>query len=162
MIGLRSIVATTRFRGAVAGVPDYPLAANASGRALRSPKTAFMRSESVSFRLSNTRRQITEQASLSRAGFGNAHSSATRANNGIPMGAWLTRERSELRSVRINYGEGVIYNLGTMPLPSRSHPTSYHVRIDGDRVLLDHPKPAEADVPHRPDVLVLGEPPTSC
>ncbi|MDT7676908.1 MAG: hypothetical protein QOD82_4810, partial [Pseudonocardiales bacterium] len=79
-----------------------------------------------------------------------------------PMGAWLTRERSELRSVRINYGEGVIYNLGTMPLPSRSHPTSYHVRIDGDRVLLDHPKPAEADVPHRPDLLVLGEPPTSC
>jgi hypothetical protein len=50
MIGLRSIAATTRFQGAVAGVPDYPLAANASGRALRSPKTAFMRSESVSFR----------------------------------------------------------------------------------------------------------------
>jgi hypothetical protein len=88
---------------------------------------------------------------------GSAHTPTTRTDNGIPMGAWLDRERPGLRSVTINYGAGVIYNLGTTPLPSRDHPASYRVRLDDDRLLLDHPSPAEADVPHRPDLFMLGQ-----
>jgi erythromycin esterase-like protein len=81
---------------------------------------------------------------------GNAHTPTARTRLGIPMGAWLARERRGLRSVQINYGPGAVYNMASKPLASSGRPTSYRVRLDDDRLLLDHPGPEEADVPHRP------------
>ena len=75
------------------------------------------------------------------------------------MGAWLAGERPGLRSVRINYGDGVVYNLGPTPITARDQPMGHRVRLAGDRLLLDHPDPVEADVPHRPDLFTPGEPP---
>lgn len=82
---------------------------------------------------------------------GNAHTPTTRTKLGIPMGAWLAQERHGLRSVQINYGKGAIYNMASKPLGSSDQLTSYRVRLDDDRLLLDHPSPEKADVPHRPD-----------
>jgi hypothetical protein len=90
-----------------------------------------------------------------------AHTLTAPTENGIPMGAWLARERPGLRSVTIKYGAGVIHNLAQTPLASRDHPASCRVRLDDGRLLLDHPSPTEADVPRRPDLFVLGEPPAS-
>lgn len=82
---------------------------------------------------------------------GNAHTPTTRTKLGIPMGAWLAEERHGLRSVRINYGKGAIYNMASKPLASSDQLTSYRVRLHDDRLLLDHPSPEEAHVPHRPN-----------
>jgi hypothetical protein len=81
---------------------------------------------------------------------GNAHIPTTRTRLGIPMAAWLAQERHGLRSVQINYGKGAIYNMASKQLASSARLTSYRVRLDDDRLLLDHPGPEEADVPHRP------------
>jgi hypothetical protein len=89
---------------------------------------------------------------------GNAHTPTGRTSSGIAMGAWLARERPGLRSIRITYGDGLIYNLGSTPLASRNDPATFRVRLDGDQLLLDHPGPMEADVPHRPDLFVPGTP----
>lgn len=80
---------------------------------------------------------------------GNAHTPTSRTGNGVPMGAWLARERPGLRSIQITYGDGGTYNFGPVPLLARDQPTSYRIRLDGAALLLDHPSPAEADVPHR-------------
>ena len=84
---------------------------------------------------------------------GDAHTPTARTAHGVPMGAWLAEQRPGLRSIRIDYASGVIYNLGAKPLTTRNHPTSYRLRLDDDRLLLDHPGPDEADVPHRPDAV---------
>ncbi|MFR9804454.1 hypothetical protein ACL02T_19525 [Pseudonocardia sp. RS010] len=92
---------------------------------------------------------------------GNGHTPTEPTANGIPAGAWLTQTRPGLRAIRINYGDGTIYNLGTRPLSGRGQPTDdYRLRLDDDRLLLDHPSPAEADVPHRSDVLPADHPDT--
>jgi hypothetical protein len=69
-----------------------------------------------------------------------------------PMGAWLAQERPGLRTVWINYGHGGIYNMTSKRLAPSEQPTTYRVRLEGDRVLLDHPDPEEADVPHRSEL----------
>ncbi|SDH68577.1 hypothetical protein [Pseudonocardia oroxyli] len=71
---------------------------------------------------------------------GNAHTLTEPTANGIPAGAWLTQTRPGLGAIRINYGDGTIYNLGTRTLSGREQPIDdYRVRLDDDRLLLDHP-----------------------
>jgi len=91
---------------------------------------------------------------------GSAHTPLARTDNGVPMGDWLSRARPGLASIEVNYGDGTLFNFDTIPLrTSRGQPADFRIRMDEGRPVLDHPGPVEADVPYRPDLFTLGEPP---
>jgi hypothetical protein len=81
---------------------------------------------------------------------GNAHTPTRLTQLGIPMGAWLHRQRPGVREIRINYGSGRYYN--TQPCRF-THPGLPPRRIqlhqEHGLLVLDLPTAAEAIVPHR-------------
>lgn len=81
---------------------------------------------------------------------GNAHTPTGPIDLGIPMGAWLNRQRPGVREIRINYGSGRYYN--SQPCQFTHHgPPPQQIRLhQQDGVLvLDLPTAEEAIVPHR-------------
>ena len=80
---------------------------------------------------------------------GNAHTPTRPSQRGIPMGAWLHRQRPGVREIRINYGSGR-YN--TQPCRF-THPGLPPRRIqlhqEHGLLLPGLPTAAEAIVPHR-------------
>ena len=84
---------------------------------------------------------------------GNAHTPTRPTQLGIPMGAWLDRQRPGVQEIRINYGSGRYYSAQPCQFAHRRLP-SRQIRLhqqDGSLVL-DLPTAQEATVPHRPEV----------
>ena len=81
---------------------------------------------------------------------GNAHTPTRPTQPGIPMGAWLHRQRPGVREIRINYGSGRYYNTQpcrfTHPGPP---PRRIQLHQEHGLLVLDLPTAAEAIVPHR-------------
>jgi hypothetical protein len=81
---------------------------------------------------------------------GSYHTATRPIDLGVPMGAWLARQRPGVRAIRIRYGSGYFYNLESRQF----HPSSpqRHVRLHQQRgeLVLDLPSAGEAVVPHRP------------
>jgi len=81
---------------------------------------------------------------------GNAHTPTSPIELGIPMGAWLRRQRPGVREIRINYGSGWYYN--TQPCrftPDGAPPRQIRLHQDHGLLVLDLPTAEEAIVPHR-------------
>ena len=81
---------------------------------------------------------------------GNAHTPTSPIELGIPMGAWLRRQRPGVREIRINYGSGWYYN--TQPCRFTHHgapPRQIRLHQDHGLLVLDLPTAEEAIVPHR-------------
>jgi hypothetical protein len=81
---------------------------------------------------------------------GNAHTPVRPIELGVPMGAYLARQRQGVREIRINYCGGYYYNLR----PARFAPTGPQRRQlrlyqRGDALVLDLPSASEAIVPQR-------------
>jgi hypothetical protein len=88
---------------------------------------------------------------------GNAHTPTRPTELGIPMGAWLDRQRPGVREISINYGSGRFYN--TQPCRfahRRLPPRQIRLHQQDGLLVLDLPTAQEAIVPHRPEV---GPPP---
>jgi hypothetical protein len=82
---------------------------------------------------------------------GGYHTPTSPIDLGVPMGAWLARERPGVRQIQISYGGGRFYNVGPRRFHRRMNPHQ-PVRLhqqDGELVL-DLPQAAEAVVLHRP------------
>jgi hypothetical protein len=82
---------------------------------------------------------------------GNAHTLTGPTQLGVPMGAWLNRQRPGVREIRINYGSGWYYN--TRPCRfAHPSPRPRQIRLHQPHGLLtlDLPTAKEAIVPHRP------------
>ena len=81
---------------------------------------------------------------------GNAHTPIGPIELGIPMGAWLHRQRPGVREIRINYGSGWYYN--TRPCRFTHHglpPRQILLHQEHGLLVLDLPTAEEAIVPHR-------------
>lgn len=81
---------------------------------------------------------------------GGYHTPTSPIDLGVPMGAWLARQRPGVRQIQISYGGGYFYNAGPRQF-HRSMSPHQPVRLhqhDGELVL-DLPQAAEAVVPHR-------------
>ena len=92
---------------------------------------------------------------------GNAHTPTRPTQLGIPMGAWLDRQRPGVQEIRINYGSGRYYSAQPCQFAHRRLP-SRQIRLhqqDGSLVL-DLPTAQEAIVPHRPEVFPPPAPTT--
>ena len=82
---------------------------------------------------------------------GGAHTPASPAGLGVPMGARLAGQRPGVRDIQIRYGGGNYYNCEPRQFPRYLSPEG-QVRLhqqDG-RLLLDLPAATEAAVPQRP------------
>ena len=82
---------------------------------------------------------------------GNAHTPVSPIELGVPMGAWLARQRPGVREIRISYGGGGYYNGGPRQFVRSADPQD-KMRLyqhDGELVL-DLPLATEAVVPQRP------------
>lgn len=81
---------------------------------------------------------------------GNAHTPTSPIELGIPMGAWLNRQRPGVREIRINYGSGWYYN--SQPCRFDQHgppPHQIQLRQQHGLLVLDLPTAQQAIVPHR-------------
>jgi hypothetical protein len=81
---------------------------------------------------------------------GNAHTPTGPIELGIPMGAWLHRQRPGVREIRINYGSGRYYN--TQPCRFAQHdPQPHQIQLHQGHglLVLGLPTAEEAIVPHR-------------
>ena len=81
---------------------------------------------------------------------GNARTPTSPIQLGIPMGAWLNRQRPGVREIRINYGSGRYYN--TQPGRFTHYgPPPHQLRLHQQQgvLVLDLPTAEEAIVPHR-------------
>ena len=82
---------------------------------------------------------------------GGYHTPTAPLELGVPMGAWLARQRPGVREIQISYGGGRFYNLGPCQFDRRISPQQ-PIRLhqhDGELVL-DLPVASEAVVPQRP------------
>jgi hypothetical protein len=81
---------------------------------------------------------------------GNAHTLTGPTELGIPMGAWLNRQRPGVREIRINYGGGRYYNTHPCRFAHRG-PPQHQIRLRQQHglLVLDLPAAEEAIVPHR-------------
>ena len=81
---------------------------------------------------------------------GNAHTPTHGIEWGMPMGAFLVRQRQGVRDIRISYGGGSFYNAG----PRRFQPAGLSGQIvlhqEDGAIVLGLPTAREAVVPHRP------------
>lgn len=83
---------------------------------------------------------------------GNAHTSADPTHLGVPMGAWLDRQRPGAREIRINYSSGRYYSARPCRFASRGRPPrQIKLRQQHGLLVLDLPTAEEAVVPHRPE-----------
>jgi len=80
---------------------------------------------------------------------GNAHTPTEPTELGVPMGAWLARQRPGVREIRIRYGGGRYYNVRPRRFsPHGSRPRQ--VRLHQHNTLtLDLPDASEAVVPQQ-------------
>lgn len=82
---------------------------------------------------------------------GNAHTPAGGTELGIPLGAWLARQRPGIREIRIGYGSGRYYNLGPRRFRvARQRPRQVRLCELNGGLVLDLPAAREAVVPSRP------------
>jgi hypothetical protein len=82
---------------------------------------------------------------------GGYHTPTSLIELGVPMGAWLARQRPGVREIQIRYGGGSFYNCGPQQFDRRMSPQQ-PIRLhqhDGELVL-DLPVASEAVVPQRP------------
>jgi hypothetical protein len=82
---------------------------------------------------------------------GNAHTPASPTDLGVPLGAWLARQRPGIREIRIRYGGGRFWNSGSRRFARRASPYG-PVRLyqDAGEFVLDLPVATDAVVPQRP------------
>jgi len=88
---------------------------------------------------------------------GNAHTPTSPTELGIPMGAWLNRQRPGVREIRINYGSGRSYN--SQPCRFAHHglpPRQIRLRQQHGSLVLDLPTAQEAIVPQIREMSVKG------
>ena len=81
---------------------------------------------------------------------GGYHTPTSPIELGVPMGAWLARQRPGVREIQIRYGGGSFYNLGPREFERRmspEQPVRLHQQHGG--LVLDLPWASEAVVPHR-------------
>ncbi len=83
---------------------------------------------------------------------GNAHTPTWPTSLGLPLGAYLARQRPGVRSIRIKYGSGRFYNLEPRRFRPRVNVRRSQVRLRRQRghLVLDLPGASEATVPQRP------------
>jgi hypothetical protein len=82
---------------------------------------------------------------------GSYHTATSPIELGVPMGAWLARQRPGIRAIRISYGSGHFYNAGPRPFhPSNSPQRQVRLHQQRGELILDLPSAGEAVVPHRP------------
>ena len=83
---------------------------------------------------------------------GNAHTPTGPTSLGLPLGAYLARQRPGVRSIRIKYGGGRFYNLEPRRFRPRVNVWRSQVRLRRQRghLVLDLPGASEATVPQRP------------
>ncbi len=83
---------------------------------------------------------------------GNAHTPTGPTSLGIPLGAWLARQRPGVGSIRIRYGGGHFYNVEPRRFRPRVNVWRHQIRLRQQRghLILDLPGPSEATVPQRP------------
>ncbi len=84
---------------------------------------------------------------------GNAHTPAIPTDLGVPLGAWLARQRPGIREIQISYGGGRFYNLGPRQFARDTNPEG-QIRLhrhDGE-LILDLPLATEAAVPQQPQL----------
>ncbi|MBO0817967.1 MAG: hypothetical protein J2P30_22780 [Actinobacteria bacterium] len=82
---------------------------------------------------------------------GNAHTPTRPTELGVPLGAWLARQRPGLREIRVGYGSGRYYNLGPRRFPAGGpRPRQLRLRERNGVLVLDLPAAREAAVPGRP------------
>ena len=82
---------------------------------------------------------------------GGYHTPASPIELGVPMGAWLARQRPGVPDIQIRYGGGRFYNCGPRQFDRRMTPRQ-PIRLhqhDGELVL-NLPVASEAVVPQRP------------
>lgn len=81
---------------------------------------------------------------------GNAHTPTAPTGLGVPMGAWLTLQRPEVRELRIQYGGGRYYNMQPRRFGSLG-PRARQIRLRRrpGALVLDLPAAQEATVPQR-------------
>ena len=82
---------------------------------------------------------------------GSYHTPTSPIDLGVPMGAWLGRQRPGVREIQISYGGGYFYNCEPRQFDRHMDPQQ-PVRLhqqDGE-LLLDLPWASEAVVPHQP------------
>jgi hypothetical protein len=83
---------------------------------------------------------------------GNAHTPASPASRGTPLGACLSRQRPGVLDIRINYGRGGYYSMRPSQIyPSISiWPSQTRLHQEHGSLILELPAATEAIVPHRP------------
>ena len=82
---------------------------------------------------------------------GSYHTVTSPIDLGMPMGAWLARQRPGVREIRIRYGSGHFYNAGPRQFrPSSSQQRQPRLHQQRGELVLDLPSAGEAVVPHRP------------
>jgi hypothetical protein len=82
---------------------------------------------------------------------GSYHTATSPIELGVPMGAWLARQRPGIRAIRISYGSGHFYNAGSRRFhPSNSPQRQVRLHQQRGELILDLPSAGEAVVPHRP------------
>ena len=81
-----------------------------------------------------------------------AHTPTGPTSLGLPLGAYLARQRPGVRSIRIKYGGGRFYNLEPRRFRPRINVWRSQVRLRRQRghLVLDLPGASEATVPQRP------------
>jgi hypothetical protein len=83
---------------------------------------------------------------------GNAHTPTGPTELGVPMGAWLDRQRPGVREIRINYGGGRYYNTQPCRFAHRGPPPrQIRLHLQHGLLVLDLPTAEEAIVPDRPE-----------
>jgi hypothetical protein len=83
---------------------------------------------------------------------GNAHTPTGPTSLGVPMGAYVARQRPGVRSIRIKYGGGRFYNIEPRRFRPRVNVWRSQIRLRRQRghLVLDLPSPTEATVPQQP------------
>jgi len=82
---------------------------------------------------------------------GNAHTSTSHTELGVPMGARLASRRPGLQEIRITYGSGSFWNFEPRQFASRIGPEAMmRLYLHDGALALDLPVATEAVVPQRP------------
>jgi hypothetical protein len=82
---------------------------------------------------------------------GNAHTPIIGTRQGLPLGAFIARQRPGVREIRISYGAGRYYNIQPRRFRSRIGAGGRDLRLhqQDDTLILDLPAAGEAVVPQR-------------
>jgi hypothetical protein len=84
---------------------------------------------------------------------GNAHTPTSPTDLGVPLGAWLARQRPGIREIRIRYGGGSFWNSRPCRFARRASPDGRaRLHQDTGELVLDLPLATEAVVPQRPQL----------